>query len=252
MATTAGALSRVSIAETALELSSAAATGGTAPYTYQWHRSLESGFTPGAGNLISGATALALDDTGLEPGTQYYYKMVATDDGAVSGTSAELAMATSVASQDPNQFEQSNVLGMLDLLQNVETIAARIAASELGSLRAGQAVKIVDNLAPIPEVEACDANDDEVFGFINYNIKDKAFVASDMVEISQAGNVMWLQATGAIGRGAQVVLDVLSVGGVKAAAGESGDTIVGYTIDKAVGGQLVRVKLGVPSFAVVA
>ncbi len=94
MSTTAGALSQLSVSDTKASLSSAAATGGAAPYTYQWYRSTTSAFSPGAGNLISGATALTLNDTGLIPNTQYYYKVRATDSNSVTGDSSQLAVAT--------------------------------------------------------------------------------------------------------------------------------------------------------------
>lgn len=67
-----------------------AATGGIPTYTYQWYRSTSSGFTPGSGNIVSGATSITLNDTGLTPGADYYYKVIATDAGSQTVTSAEL------------------------------------------------------------------------------------------------------------------------------------------------------------------
>jgi len=55
------------------------ASGGTGPYTYQWYRSTVSGFTPGAPNIITGATSQALNDVPPLPNTIYYYICVATD-----------------------------------------------------------------------------------------------------------------------------------------------------------------------------
>ena len=124
MATTAGALSQVSVGSTVASLSSAAATGGTGPYTYQWYRSTVSAFTPGAGNIISGATALTLSDSGLIPNTQYYYKVVATDSGSVSGTSAQLGVVTGLPAMSPNQFLQSSLLGMIDMRFPYSTISS--------------------------------------------------------------------------------------------------------------------------------
>ena len=68
------------------------ATGGTSPYTYQWHRDTVSGFTPGAGNLVSGATSATLADTGLTNGTVYFYKCVVTDDVSDTATSNQVAV----------------------------------------------------------------------------------------------------------------------------------------------------------------
>jgi lysophospholipase L1-like esterase len=81
-----GALSVTSGAPTTLTLATTAASGGTAPYTYQWYRSTTSGFTPGGGNILSGATSTTLTDTGLVFGTIYYYKVVATDSQGTPAT----------------------------------------------------------------------------------------------------------------------------------------------------------------------
>jgi hypothetical protein len=60
---------------------------------------------------------------------------------------------------------------------------------------------------------------------------------------------MYLYATTAIARGAQVQLDISTVGGVAAKVGSSGADIVGFAFDKAAAvGALIRVRLGVPSF----
>lgn len=248
MSTTAGALSKVSVGTTTASLSSAVATSGTAPYTYQWYKSTTTGFTPGVGNIIDGATSLTLSDTGLTPGQTYYYKVVATDDSAtpVSATSAQLAVVTAPV-QNQNQFSQAGVVGMLDQKFNYNTKEAQIDSSETGTLKPGQAVKIVDSAGGIPKVVAITANTDEVWGFINFSNKDQSFVAGDKCGISQKGNVMWMIATAAIARGVQVTVDKTYVGGVQTK--NSGDRIVGHTYDKATAaGQLIRVELAVPSF----
>ena len=125
-----GALSLVSVGPTSDSLSSAVATGGTAPYTYQWYRSTSSGFSPGSGNIISGATSLTLMDSNLIPNTQYYYKVVATDSGSVSGTSSQLAVLTTNGNVlNPNQFALVPILGMLDLQFDYGTISAQVDAT---------------------------------------------------------------------------------------------------------------------------
>jgi hypothetical protein len=249
MAVTAGALSLISKTSTQAVLNSAAATAGTGPYTYQWYRSTASGFTPGGGNIIDGATDLDLTDTGLIPGTQYYYKVIATDTGAgdATDTSAELAVATDNATQSQNAFAQSNQVGALDLRFNGNTVAVQIDATETAELVPGQAVKMYDSTGGVPKVVACSADDDEVLGFINYNQKDVSYGAGDACEISMKGNVMWLYATAAIARGAQVVVDLTTKGGV-APLSAGGSRIVGWAIDKAAIGTLIRVMIETPSF----
>lgn len=252
MATTAGALSQVSVGSTTASLSSAVATGGTAPYTYQWYRSTTSGFSPGAGNIIDGATELTLDDTGLIPNTQYYYVVVATDAGAVTDDSAQLAVATAAPALSPNQFAQSAYLGMIDMRFPYNTISVQIDATQATALYAGAAVKMVDSSGGVPKVVGCSAESDEVLGFINFDIKTVSFVAGVGAEISMAGNVMYLYSTAAFARGVQLTLDLTTNGGVHAASGETGDTIIGWAFDKATAaGQLVRVFLLTPSFTVV-
>lgn len=249
MATTAGALSQLSVGANTASLLSAVATGGTAPYTYQWYRSTTTGFSPGGGNIITGATSLTLNDSGLIPNTIYYYKVVATDNGSVSGTSSQLAVTTTASSLSPNQFAQTNTLGQVDLQFNMNTVAVQIASTQVTALYQGSAVKMVDSADGVPKVVGCSANSDEVLGFINFDIKNVSFVAGNMAEISMAGNVMYLYSAGAIARGAQVQLDVVSPGSVAEATLSSGANVVGWAYDKATtAGQLIRVFVKTPSF----
>lgn len=252
MSTTAGALSQVSVASNSAKLLSAAASGGAAPYTYQWYRSTTTGFSPDGGSIIDGATDLALTDTGLIPNTQYYYKVIATDANSVAGTSSQLAVATAAPSLSQNQFAQTALLGMIDLRFPYNSVSVQIDASQATGLYPGAAVKMVDSADGVPKVVGCAADSDEVLGFINFDIKTIVFLAGAPAEISMAGNVMYLYATAAIARGVQVTLDLTTNGGVRAAAGHTGDKIVGWAYDKASApGALIRVFLKTPSFTVV-
>lgn len=253
MTVTAGALSIVSVASTSDILLSAAATAGTGPYTYQWYRSTVTGFSPGGGNIIAGATALTLNDSGLVPGTQYYYKVVATDTGASNATSnsAQLAVQTLAPVLNPNQFQQSPYLGSIDLRFPYNSVSVQIDVSQTGSLSAGTAVKMVNSAGGVPKVVACSADTDSVLGFINFDIKTISYVAGSRAEISMAGNAMYLYSTGAIARGTQVTLDLTTIGGVAQATGSSNNTIVGWAFDQFSGaGSLARVFLITPSFLV--
>lgn len=247
----AGALSQVSVTATTAQLLSAAATGGTAPYTYQWHRSVTTGFTPGVGTAIAGATSLTLNDSGLIPNTQYYYKVVATDSVAATATSSQLAVATLATGLNPNVFAMSPIVGMIDMRFDYNTVAVMIDVSQATALYAGMAVKIVDSADGVPKVVGCALNSDEVFGFINFDIKTVAFTAGMAAEVSQGGNVIYLFSTGAIARGVQVTLDLSTGGGVAQAVPASGFRIVGWAFDKApAAGTLIRVRLSNPSFTV--
>lgn len=152
-----------------------------------------------------------------------------------------------------NQFEQTAIKGQLDLKGNHETISVEVDASQGATeLLHAQAVKIVPgSVGGVPKVIACAADTDEVYGFINFDAKDRGYAVGEKMEISQATNVMFLEATTVIARDAEVSLDVSVIGGV--AAGVSGDRSVGYAIDAAAAiGDLIRVKLTCPSRKTVA
>lgn len=67
---------------------SATASGGAGGYTYQWYRSNVANFTPGGGNILSGATSASVTDSTISSGTIYYYKLVVTDTASNTATSA--------------------------------------------------------------------------------------------------------------------------------------------------------------------
>lgn len=150
--------------------------------------------------------------------------------------------------QSPNQFKQSVVQGQLDLRFNGETISCQIDASEAGTLVPGEAVKLVDSAGGIPKVEKIAADTDEIFGFINYDIKNADFKAEDACEVSRAGNIMHMTASAAIARGVEVCYANASV---KVKNLVATNTIVGYALDKAAAdGDLIRVVIATPSFKV--
>lgn len=100
----AGTITLSSKTATAMNLVCSSATGGTAPYTYQWYSSTTSGFAPGAGNILSGQTTLRLNQTGLTPLTSYYYKVVATDNVAAVSTSTQFGVRTDAAVTNTSLF----------------------------------------------------------------------------------------------------------------------------------------------------
>ena len=254
MAFAAGALSKVLIGQTTAQLSSAAASGGVGPYTYQWYRSTTSGFTPGAGSLISGATSLALSDSGLLPGVIYYYEVVATDVGNSGATanSSQLAVATEPGLSQ-NQFAQSPIVGIVDLINSASNIiACQVDPSVSSPVYPGQGVKIVANTAGgTPKVAPVASKSDPVFGFAKFNIKDiqyasqgnpAVFVAAGQtLEVAMWGTCIWCYATGAVSQFAEVCLDPSYVGGVQAVGNSA--TIVGMAIDGSASGGLIRVML---------
>lgn len=255
MSLTAGVISQSAVTSNSISVASTAASGGTGPYTEAYYISTTSGFTPGGGNIVAGASGLAATIAGLIPGTNYFVKVVYTDVGASATiTSNQLASVTLSPSLGQNQFQQSPFLGQLDQNFNYNTTSAQIDVSQSGSLSAGAAVKIVPyalGVNSVLKMIGCAANSDEVYGFINYDIKTQAYVAGSACQISQAGNVMYLYATGAITQGHQVTLDLTTMGGVAQSVGSSGNKLVGWAYDgSAAAGALVRIKLTAPSFTV--
>lgn len=254
MSYAAGTISQTAVGPTTASLAVTAASSATTPLTNQWYRSTTTGFSPGAGTVLSGKTAATVNDSGLVPGTTYYYKNIQIDSAATpnTATASQLAVTTTAPVQAPNAFAMAEQLGVVDLRFAYNTVSVEIDQSESGTLYAGSAVKMYDSAGGIPKVVKCAANTEEVLGFINYDIKSQSFIAGSKAEISMSGNVMYLYATGAIARGAQVSLDLVTNGGVRSAAGNTGDKIVGWAYDKAsAAGDLIRVFLKTPSFTVV-
>lgn len=252
MAITAGVLSQVSVESNAVHLVATPANLGTGPYTYQWYYSTTTGFSPDGSNDIVGATGLTLDLEGLIPNTEYFFKVIAIDTGHSNDavTYTQLAVVTTPASLSQNQFQQRATVGFVDLPYNTNTIAVQVDATETGILYPGDPVTFVDNAGGVPKVIRCTADDDVCYGFVNFNPKNASYVAGKMLEISQTENVIYLYATTAIARGAQVELDILN-NGVAQAVPSSTNSIVGYAFDKAAGqGSLIRIKVLAPSFLV--
>lgn len=245
----AGALSKVLVGQTTANLSSAAASGGVSPYTYQWYRSTTNGFTPGAGNILSGQTGLTLADSGLIGGTTYYYEVQSADVGNAGAiaSSAQLSVSTQpVVSQ--NQFAQSPVVGVVDMkVGSTNVLAAQVDTSVSTQIYAGQAVKVVANtVGGIPRVAPISSKADQIIGFAVFNFKDLQYTAGQNLEIALWGSVVWLYATGAVSQFAEVCADPTFIGGVQATGATA--TIVGTAIDGASAAGMIRVLL-VPNAA---
>lgn len=244
MSLAAGALSKVQVGQSTANLSSAVATGGTGPYTYQWYRSTTTGFSPGAGNILTGQTALTLNDSGLLGGTTYFYLVVATDTGNGNATanSAQLTVATQ-ASLSQNQFAQQTVVGMIDLkVGSTNVIAVQVDSSVTTQIFPGQAVKIVANTTGgIPKVAPATGKADAVIGFARFNQKDVQYIAGQNLEIAMFGSVIWLWATGAVTQFAEVCTDPTYIGGCQATGNTA--TFIGWAVDGIAAAGAIRVML---------
>ena len=85
----AGTTSATAASTGSLTLASTTPAGGTGTKTYQWYQSATAGFTPGAGNILSGKTTLTPTITGSSVNTLEFYKLVTTDSLAFTVTNAQ-------------------------------------------------------------------------------------------------------------------------------------------------------------------
>lgn len=102
---TAGTITVGSVTETTAACSATEGTGNTGSITHQWYLSTTNGFTPGGGNLESGATTLTPTFTGLTGGTPYYTKCGYTDSlGTVYSSQATFTTSAVTVPTAPSQF----------------------------------------------------------------------------------------------------------------------------------------------------
>ena len=150
-----------------------------------------------------------------------------------------------MASPSLNKFSLSPVQGQLDLNLQPNTIAVQVGSGQATDLVPGQAVKMTTGAGGLPIVIAAAADSDDIFGFLNYDLKDNSLGALAIGQISMRGNVMWMTAAGAIARGAKVNVVIASVKVQTDAAG--GQTVIGRALDPAsADGDLIRVLIGTP------
>jgi hypothetical protein len=130
----------------------------------------------------------------------------------------------------PNQFAQTPEVGYLDLqtgLNNVLTCTH--LADETTALVAGNTVKLADNYTAIPSVEAS-AITEVAFGVVVNNLKDVDFPAEARLEVARVGTVMFMAASAAIARGAEVQYNPTTN---KVATQASTNATLGIALDKA-------------------
>jgi hypothetical protein len=146
MATTAGAGSITSRTHNSLGISFAAASGGTAPYTYRNFRLTDYNHSPPASGVELVHTGLTFTDTGLASDTCYHYRQIVTDAGAVSATTPAASqtgaptLRVALISPIPFQIGDSNTSGGSP--QSVKTMGtvleSLLGASGISSAASGQ------------------------------------------------------------------------------------------------------------------
>lgn len=142
--------------------------------------------------------------------------------------------------QNLNQFKQTAERGQIALLTaNSPVISAVVDSTETGTLKAGDAVKLVSTSTGIPHVVKVGVSDTTITGCVVFNpVKNDSIVAGDMVEIAITGAFMYMVASASIVAGAAV--DYAYATG-KVATANSG-LACGVALDAAAAdGDLIRV-----------
>jgi hypothetical protein len=258
MALAIGSLTLVQAGATTTQITAPSPTGGSGSVTIAWYRSTSSPPAIGSTTLIAGASGLSLSDSGLTPGTVYYYEAVATDVTSATASTPVLTAATTAQSPSPNQFQLSPILGMVDQHLNYNTMACQFDPAGTGTLVPGQAVKfstasnqsvgLAGGGNGLPLVVPSTATSDDIIGFVNYDLKSTVFNPGDRMQVSCSGNVIYLYAATALTRGNYVTSLPAGIaggcnGGVIPATGSSALPIAGYAMDTAAIGTLNRIRL---------
>lgn len=141
-----------------------------------------------------------------------------------------------------NQFQQAAERGQIALLTaNSPVISAVVDSNEAGTLKAGDAVKLVSTSTGIPHVALLGAGDTSVVpvGFVVFNpVTNAGIAAGQAVEIAITGAFMYMTASAAIEAGAEVSY-AYSTGKIATA---NSTPVCGVALDAAAGdGELIRV-----------
>jgi hypothetical protein len=90
----AGTVSTVAAGTTSATVTTTAATGGTAPYGYQFQQAPNVSGAPGTwANIGTASTSLSVTATGLTAGTEYWYRVAVTDAEPITVDSAAVSYA---------------------------------------------------------------------------------------------------------------------------------------------------------------
>lgn len=148
---------------------------------------------------------------------------------------------------NPNQFAQTPEVGYLDLQTNGNNVVTCVhLAGQSTALVPGQAVKQADNYTDIPSVQASTIAE-VAYGVVVRNPKDANYAAGENLEVARVGTTMFMQASAAIARGANVQYDPATN---KVATKTSTNGILGYAFDKAAAdGDIIRVVINPASGA---
>lgn len=143
--------------------------------------------------------------------------------------------------QNLNQFAQTPLLGEVDFTVNPNIKSVKIDPSSVATvLQVGQWFKLVNVAGPEIIVDVAAATD-VPYGVAIYNPRKNLFAAGDTIELGCAGTVVYLEASAAIARGANVQNDPT---GPTVATLAASNAKVGISLDKpAANHDLTRVEV---------
>lgn len=145
-----------------------------------------------------------------------------------------------------NQFKQGKAVGdiALGFFGGESVISVRYNPSGTGDLVAGETVRLVDlgssDLAGVPIIDKRATDLQAIFGVVKRSLKQAKFEPGDFVEVAINDTVMYLKAAGALNRGVKVSGVAATPGSIQAIGTKA---YLGYTLDKAGSGDIVRVML---------
>ncbi len=97
-APTPGSLSFSNVTGTALRVTTGVASGSVSPYVYEYERAPDVAGSPGSYSSLTGdVSSLFFDDSGLSPGTTYWYRVRVTDGVAATAYSSDFSVTTAAA-----------------------------------------------------------------------------------------------------------------------------------------------------------
>lgn len=145
-----------------------------------------------------------------------------------------------------NSFDMNSAIkGQRVLPANTESFSAIVDESQTDPLLAGDPVMIVSTTTGLPHIAKA-AVGNVVMGFVEWNvISNGSYAAGKICQVSPAGNVMYMEAAGALDAG--VALNMSDLTNVTVAAAAAGKSVIGWSLESATAaGQLVRVKIAEP------
>lgn len=157
--------------------------------------------------------------------------------------------------QSMNQFAQTPILGLVDLIPAPNVFNAQInPSSSATAIQVGSAVKLLAGATTASTilVDVCTGpTDGPVYGIIPYNNRKNVYNPGDLCEVAAGSSVLFLKSSAAISRGDKVTTTAATTTAdptVATVATPTTQYVTGVALDVATAAnQLIRVEIK-PSF----